>query len=86
MLAIPRREADPGTKYFKPLSCALRVREGILNFTHPGGLLRYWNAPKTQQRVKALPESWQRKLWQYFENHLDFLNGTGPEGIKRNES
>jgi len=85
MLAIPRRECEPGSPFWKPISAALRTNAQIKDFTHPGGLIRYWNTPKVRQRLKALPDRWRAELERRFQQRLAEINDAGPH-IETNES
>lgn len=79
MLAIPRRECEPDSKCWNPLSAARRTNSQLQDFTHPGGLIRYWNAPKVRSRLKALPDKWRDELERRFQERLAALNDAGPD-------
>jgi len=78
MLAIPKRECDPGSPYWTEISAALRIREHIKEFQTPQAVLAYMRQPKVQQRLMAMRESWRAELVRRAEKRVSDLNDTGP--------
>lgn len=76
-LCIPKREIEPGTRYFKPVWCARYLNARMNEFAAPAGLICWWRTQKVQKRLWALPESWCAELVRRYENRLDALNNLG---------
>jgi hypothetical protein len=88
MRAIPKREADPASPYWKPKSAAMRIDDHIKELPTPQALIVYWRQHTVQKRLQALPETWRRELARRYETRLASLNDTGPypEEIVKRES
>lgn len=78
MLCIPKREVEPNSSYFKPLSVARYLNAKLDEFRHPAALSCYWYARKNKARREALPERWQQELTRRYYARIDALCQAGP--------